>query len=503
MLIAPKRRLFCLLSLLILGFAQTAMAANYPLELTNIKPNGTTLPASHRIYSAYPGLEYNIRAAVVGGAYPFTFALANAPEGMSVDARGVVRWFNPQADATPTITVRDAEGTQVSVTWTIRVTTDGFRFVSATNGTAGGSGTLASPWRNLADVYSLGAPTDIVYFRTGTYTLASLPRQSVGTAWERVEFGQSANPTTWIAYPEESPRIDFGYRAGGDPGALIRLNSNNAGGSLRHPYVDGFETLNSRIIGFQTGAPATFRRLRMHHLTVGGDGTNASFIMTLNSGETPMSGMVIQDCDFSYWPVNSVSLKIYSQSKILIEDTVHHDGSVAIELKGDVRQFSVRNNAFYNVSGTAIGGNMHGGLGVGVYGEVLYNNVRSGNPAVDINQDGLAGRIHVYRNTFVGRAQVRNTDSADGPFYFQFNVIVNSDPGTPSGSHIYHLNVTDPSRIALFDNLVGSPSDNIVDINGNLTSNYARYLGTHGHQLPGLNAALPTAPRNLRVTPGQ
>ena len=49
----------------------------------------------------------------------------------------------------------------------------------------------------------------------------------------------------------------------------------------------------------------------------------------------------------------------------------------------------------------------------------------------------MAGVTHIYRNTFVGRVSVRNTDTADGPFYFTNNVIVNSDAGTPAGSHVY------------------------------------------------------------------
>ena len=64
--------------------AQAASAANYPLELTNIGPVGVRgMSANNRIFRAYPGLVYNIRAAVVGGATPFVFALTNARAGNS------------------------------------------------------------------------------------------------------------------------------------------------------------------------------------------------------------------------------------------------------------------------------------------------------------------------------------------------------------------------------------------------------------------------------------
>ena len=90
--------------------------------------------------------------------------------------------------------------------------------------------------------------------------------------------------------------------------------------------------------------------------------------------------------------------------------------------------------------------------------------------ALRLNQNGESRRIFVYRNTFQGRIQVQNTDAADGPFTLSNNVIVNNDSGTPSGSHVFHSAVSAPSRIILSNNLVGYPSDNIVDTNGNLTA---------------------------------
>lgn len=132
-------------------------------------------------------------------------------------------------------------------------------------------------------------------------------------------------------------------------------------------------------------------------------------------------------------------------------------------------------------------------------GEFLFNYARAANVALDINQDSMAGRIYVYRNTLVGRVRVRNTDSADGPFYFSNNVIVNNDGGTPSGSHIAYESVSAPNRVIQGSNLAGYPGDNIVDTNGNLTAAYASYIGTHGHQGGGAGSTLPTSPRNLRI----
>jgi len=479
----------------------SAFGANYPLEITNIKPAGGLASAS-RIYKAYPGIEYNIRAAVIGGAFPYTFSLANAPTGMTVDSRGVISWTNPQSNASPTLTVRDSEGAQVTVTWPVTVTTAGFRFVSGSGAAAPtGTGTLANPWRNLSDVYNNASTMDIIYFRTGTYSQASLPRVSAG-AWLRVEWN-SEKPTTWITYPGESPVLDFGHRAGVENGTLIRMGDSIAGGETRAPYIDGFESINISYIGFQTGSPGTFRRLRMHGLRVGGDGTNSAFIMTLTE-DPPVVGMVIQDCQFYDAIEQAVTIKIYGQAKLLIEDTVHHHAWVGIELKDDVRRYTVRNNLFHDITLHALGGNMHE---VTTNGEIDFNTMLqpgAGQFALDVNQDGMAVTTYIYRNTLVGRVRIRSVDATNGPFYFRYNVIVNSDPGTPAGSHIYHEEVTAPSRIIVSNNLVGYPADGIVDASGRLTAAYSSYLGTHGSQLSGSGStptptAPPGAPSNVRI----
>ena len=400
---------------------------------------------------------------------------------------------NPQANAQPTISVTDSLGARVNATWAITVTTTGFKFLDSVNGSTGGNGSMNSPWRNLIDAYNNAGANDFLVFRSGTYTTTSIPRIGVGGPWEGVEW-QGA--MVWLAYPGTQPTIDFGYRPGSDNGTMIRFGGNNT-------YVDNFLTDNTRVIGFQfdTGNNATFRRLRMRNLLVGGDGTNAAFIMTITY-PNPSRFMVIQDCEFANVANNSVTLKIYAQEKMLIEDTIHHDAMVAIELKDDVRRFTVRGNTLYNISVTAIGGNMQE---TGTHGEILFNYSRA-QIALDMNQNGMAGPIHAYRNTLIGRVRVRNTDSADGPFTIYNNVIVSDDAGTPSGSHVFLENVSAPNRVNVSNNLAGYPSDNLVDGNGYLTSGYASYVSTHGYQSrtgtttpPPPTTTAPQPPTNLRV----
>jgi hypothetical protein len=482
----------------------TAYAANYPLELVSPRAVGTapssiaeSITTQNRIFKAYPGIEYNIRAVVVGGEFPYVFSLSGAPGGMTINrGTGEIVWPNPTGTTvTPTISVTDAEGTVRSASWTITVTTSGFRFVDSVNGSAypAGAGTRDNPWRGLADIVNSpdAVAGDVVYFRSGTYAPTGLTRASIGSVWERVEFS-SAKPNIWIAYPGETPVIDFGFRVGVDAGVLFRLPTTNL-------YVDGLEATNARVIGFQTGdgAYGVFRRVRMHDLNMINaelDGSNAAFIMTLSSySDADVGGnisgwsqhLAIQDSEFFGSP-NNVAIKIYSQWKLLIEDNYFHDSLGGVELKADIPQFTYRHNVHERIPGISIGGNMHSYT---THGEVLFNLVKPvGQYALDLNQDGYAKRVDIYRNTFLGRVRLRNTDAADGPFAFYNNVIVNDD----SGSHITMESV-DPSRATVSNNLVGTASDGIVDANGRLLGTYVSFTGTRGYEI----GVAPVAPLNL------
>jgi len=338
-----------------------------------------------------------------------------------------------------------------------------------------GNGSRERPWRTLLDVYAGGRPGDFVYFLTGVYDPAGLPRASAGSPWERVVFAESARPVGWIAAPGHTPVLDFAANRGASAVPLIRFRGGNV-------YVDALETVNSHLIAFQfesgPGPGPTFRRLRMHTHGPGIDGANAAFIMTTTS-PTPSDFMVVQDSEFRDVTGESVTVKIYAQRKLLIENTSHRSTPVAIELKDDVRQFTVRGNQFRDIARTAIGGNMHETT---THGTISFNNVRAG-IALDLNQDGMAGRVDVRRNTFVGRVQVRNTDAADGPFIIANNVIVSPDRGV-RGTRVSFESVSAPDRVQIGDNLTGSPGDRVVDDAGDLSGRWVPHVGTHGHQLP-------------------
>jgi hypothetical protein len=476
------------------GFVEPA---RYPLELVSPrmpdsspspKDDAPTISAGHRIFRAYPGIEYNIRAVVIGGSYPYRFALSKAPYGMTIDAvTGEIRWPKPSAgQVTATITVTDAEGTTQSSAWPIMVAADSFRIVDAKQGDDSNPGTLASPWRSLAKVKASEAAGATIYFRTGVYRTtdmaASGPEADV---WHRVEFNGRYHPVQWLAFPGEKPVIDNDYVAGRNQGRFIRIT-----GSGRSPvYLDGLEITNSRHIGLQYGSGscdfAVFRRLSIHDIAESIDGANSAGIMTLTSRDDPSWYNAYQDIDFHDNAPGGI--KQYSHTKFLWEDCRFRDSGIGPDLKSDTTRFEVRGCSFTNNSRERAGlfGNMHPSPQGEISGEIRFNRmICGGSPtmlALEVNQDGLANTIHVYRNTLLGVVNVRNVDQADGPFVFTRNVIVNM---ISSPNHINFESVSDPSRITATDNLTGFPNDGIVDAEGNLTSAHRANIGKRGHQLP-------------------
>jgi hypothetical protein len=466
------------------------------LEITQPRSG---LNTQNRYYKAYPGLEYNVRIAVIGGAYPYSFALTTAPVGMTITSNGTIVWPNPVASATPyavTARVTDSEGTTASVTWNITVTTNGFRFIDAVNGRSvaeGGTGTLNNPWKTIKDWYegdvyeSKGSSTyvnEFLYYRAGTYEINGY-FEGTGRGRRMPVLG-TRKPVVWLAYPGERVVIDHRYSGDPNTGSYICFYSNS-----NNLYIDGIEFRNMYNHSIKLdcdGDNQVIRRSTFYNLGPGEDGANSSFIMTTGNGGIP-DNMVIQDCTFSNLTIGAFN-KFYVANKLLIEDNTFANGLGSpvegIALKSGIFSTTVRNNRFYSINSQAIGGNMHPNPVLTTANiEICYNFVAtSTSSAIRINQDGLAGVIYIYRNTFMGPVWV-TANAGNGPFRFEYNVFVNDQSGTPAGSHIYYYNVTDPTRILSRNNLAGYPRDGIVNSQGALTASYQQYLGTHGYQLTG------------------
>jgi hypothetical protein len=509
---ASAHHRFFLLPLFLLLMSASAQAANYPLELVSPRAAGSSpssgqpaISANNRIFWAYPGVEYNIRATVIGGKYPYRFALSSAPAGMTINARtGEIRWPNPTANAAPTITVTDSENTQVQSSWSITVDAGRFIFIDANNGRefdapTPGTGTISNPFRRMRDLYSGSVyeskrdsrfANRIAYFRNGTYYMDGFVEDANGGDYAgRMPVMDGVKPVAWLAYPGESPTIDgrctaMNPQIGSRPcnfGVHIAFYD-----SGNNTYIDGFRVINTARHAFRTIGSGNYQVFRRNQFLVNGpapSGVNQSFIATA-AVEPGGSYMSIQDNVFDDNEQGSC-VKLYSTNRILIEDNVCRNvvgsESEGFAIKGgEMRRVTVRHNVVDNVYQKGIGGNMHTLFS----GEILFNRViNSGTIAGDINQDGVAGEVFIERNTFVGRVMLRNVTSTTGPFHFRNNIIVNTDTNQANQNNIYYSNVSDPSRVQITTNLVGTPDDGIVDEIGVLTGQYLQYRGVHGAEI--------------------
>lgn len=504
---------------------QQALGTDYPLELafprsaeTAPAPGQPTISPNHRIFWAYPGIEYNIRAAVIGGAYPYTFSLSHAPEGMTIHpGTGEISWLSPRAgtSVTPTITVLDSNNSTVSTSWTIMVDASRFIFLDAVNGrefdaSPPGQGTLKSPFKKIRDLME-GTDYEskrrnrhadkIAYFRQGTYVIDGYIER-FSTHGGRMAVLETHKPVAWLAYPGEQPVID-GQCIAATP--QIGKRPCNSGhhiafyGNSHNTYVDGFRVTNMAYFGFRVEGMGNYQVFRRNYFTRLGPterSINEGWITTASSGNDRMgSYMTIQDNVFEEVDAGSC-IKLYSTQRTLIEDnicranydTTGHHSSEGIAIKGGpLDRITVRHNIIYDITQRGIGGNMHGLGSADILFNRIYNIRTSEGTALEVNQDGMANNVRIYRNTIVGPVWVRNTDAEDGPFTFSENIIINND----SGNHLYYYEVKDPTRIIFNNNLVGRPSDKTLDQNLDLTPAFSSHLGTRGYQIIGSTETLP------------
>jgi hypothetical protein len=509
----PSALLMLTILLLLMFITSSGLAANYPLEI--IQPRAG-LNTKNRFYKAYPGLEYNVRAAVIGGAYPFTYELTTYPQGMTIDGNtGEISWQNPTTSGSPytvTLRVTDKEGTQQTVTWTVTVTTSGFYFLDAVKGKTaaqGGTGTLSNPWKTLGDMYESSSPPvnadkdknsyagGFLYFRSGTYAVGTDTFLEDGT---HVALRGGNKPLVWLAYPGETPILDVGA------GWLeVYAGASNL-------YVDGFDLTNITNVyrrGWRvesSGDDVTFRRNKHHGLTKVAGSLNQSTIMISAAG--PGQNWAFLNNEF--YDINGgYALLGYDAKKVLVANNLMHDmgDTRGIGLKVDCDQWFVRANTGYNIGGNSINNAIWIGYSQLSYPfkdiEVSYNNFSGSGALLDVAGESSAhhaGKVYVFRNTLAGDVVFRSLGTGDGPFTVSNNVIVND---SSSADHIDCPNCTDGSAFIKIDNLSGFPTDGIIDASGNLTSVYSSFLGTRGYQL-GDNSASPqpislSPPTGLRI----
>jgi hypothetical protein len=526
-----NRSLFFALCSLPFALAVSIHAANYPLQIIQPQPNLNTVS---RYYKAYPGIAYRVPVGVFGGAYPFTYTLTTAPTGMLINSSGIITWPTPTTTGSPhpvTVRVTDQEGTVVTRSWTITVTQQGFLFIDAQNGThaAGfgcttgcGDGTINNPFHSMIDVYrgngregdnvayqSMSDTTYndyFIYWRQGIYGLEGYFENAETPQQYQMEWRGNAKPHVWLAYPGETVVIDHNLAPGSiAPG--FPPDSNGAfldwrDGDSTDAYIQGITFRDARNHVFRfNGDRKVFFECTFTNLGPSLDGHNSSLIMFSGSG-SPGTDQYNFIKDNLFDRVSSQGagayIKTYSLGYSVFEGNRFTNpsgsGVEGLALKANDRHIDVRQNTFI---GDFNSGSISGNWADGGNFEIRFNKVMGALSDATVSWFGalvmnyhnsMAAPVQVYRNTFEGTVMLRRATSSQFPIRMYNNVIVNRNSGTPAGSHVSHSSeVTAPSIMILGTgptaNLVGYPTDTIINANGDLTSAYASYLGTHGYQL--------------------
>jgi uncharacterized repeat protein (TIGR02543 family) len=471
-----------------------------PLEIGFPREAGTgspAIPATHPVFRAYPGVTYTVRPAIYGGAYPYTFSLANQPEGMVIDsATGLITWPDPQASTGPiTLTVTDADGTQAQSTWSVSVSTTGFVFVDAAySGVETGS--ISQPYSSIAAMLNAATSiTDIVYFRAGTHTL---PVRGTQLYWVGQGCKLTFKPTAWIGYPGETVTIDMAqhYIEGASSVYFSSLSFINIPDwAVRALSNAAYSVIRDCSFSAATAQYTTNLSSSVYSNRGSSDGTGY-YAVFQNNTLTNSSG------------VGLVSLK--DQDHALIEHntvsgvTAGTQGSKAlIENVQNNVLLTVRTNDMRSTldSVTPLAGD-----GKASTTETTYNFFKGTNVVVWIggDQSNPPGKTDLYRNTIHGRMIVNYLDGsncgASGPYSFDSNVFISN--GSPYYTVDYigfreGVNIPEtcfPRTNNIIDN-TWFVSD-VIDANGNLLPAYTEFIGVIGWQLGSA-----VVPGTLSLTP--
>lgn len=456
----------------LLALCSAAHGALLALEI--IAPRAG-LSTTNRYYKAYPGLEYKVPIAAIGGRYPNSYSLTGGPSGMSVDSStGVLAWPNPTTSGSPhsvTVQVTDALGATASVTWTITVTTTGFLFVQA-GAADGGTGSLASPFNSIDDWY-IDKPNSaysgqFLYYRTGSYNTNAAP---VEDSWRLAMPGNK--PTVWLAYPGESPVI-------------------NVAGSHIAPYpaisnwfMDGLTVRNMDTnfgVRIDSGGDnMVFYRCTFADMPVGagGGGTNASGVMISNGGAKSNYVAFVDNTFSDFVGGTAYGILGYYADRVLVErntfTNITASDSKGVGPKMNNALWFIRDNRLNVQNGQAIW--------VDTYPttqqiEASYNLAR-GAKALWVGQETTGwGAFESYRNTFVGQVELSNFNT--GPASFTSDIIVNA---SGNANHIDYAGGQTPTVTTV---LSGTAGDGILDAAGNLQGSYrTTYLGSRGYEIGG------------------
>lgn len=493
---------------LLLVFCNSSIAANYSLEIIQPQPG---LSTANRYYKAYPDREYKVRIGAIGGLYPYTYAIVeptttcNNTNAVTLDSStGILTWTPQVGDSgcTMSVSVTDTESTTVTREWAITVSTTGVYFLDSVGGLTvaeGGLGTLASPWKTIDDLLEAGTVSadTMAYFKTGTYNLDNLTLDLHGEYPNGYGYAKDISsgdnkPVIWLAYPGDTPTIDFGSSGWEDQAPHFKIIDNDL-------YISGFTLTNCWNFCFQGLMDrSVFSWNTFTNLRNGQDGANSAFVMSSGSGVGQRHYSYYHDNSFANVFINTdhpggAFLKFYSETKSLFEQNTlsNENGSNTTSQEGlswkGYNTYSVtRLNSINYITDHAIGGSADQNDEQTVEFN-LVRNCGTGDGVV-VSERGTQSVEYHYRNTYMCPVKIGGMaspyTSATDNFRFTDNVIQNANATYDNigGLAVYPGATVDWDGVTQVGDLYAASG--IVDTDGNLQGEFrTTYLGTKGYEL--------------------
>lgn len=453
------------------------------------------LSTTNRYYKAYPGLEYRVPVAVLGGAWPFRYELTAAPSGMTIGETygstdyGIINWTNPVTSGSPhTVTVRvtDQAGTQVTVTYTLTVTTTGFIFIDAVNGSPSsynggtGTGTISNPFQTINDWYHGDGTWDIgssvkynndysgyfVYYKNGTYNLNATFTEDIGV---RVPFVSDYKPKVHLKYPGHEPVINTNN--------IYWVHYSEPTGNIFHHGLTFDGTTNSnKIVQWESGQNdiVLFENTYAEQ-TSAGVGENSSILFTSNASVLSNYVAIIGNT-FANANGRDVYLGYWTNKGVIENNTISNNNWHGIYLKINYRYWSIRNN-----HGTL--GNTDVFVRIDTYStaadvEICWNNYKTTTNAVLLGWEaGAVSNISDYRNTWQV-AYNNSLNPASGNWDATRNVVRHN------GSYTQGYRVEAGGVTITRTELLAATTGLIDTTTGLLTgADRTTYLGIRGHEV--------------------
>jgi len=443
-----SKKLFFLMALVLLlglGLTNVGNAFTPPSP-----PNWTLEIISWPLVKAYPGIEYNIRLGVIGGRYPYSFSLVDAPAGMTITSdKGEISWTPDTGlegqSFDVSVKVVDQLSQEVYQNFSVSVTKIGFYFIATNGSDSTGDGSIGNPWATMSYAVTQGSTADILYVRGGTY----IGRIIVS----------NGNINKWIAYPGEQPTFN-----------LNQENPYTDGVVDEYAYIDGFEVINAQTKGFFCQAGHLIaRRNHMHHLYTDGPGLNPAFI---------------------FWPIG------YEEYNV-IQDNIFHDlfsenDHGASVIFYDVRYSLYEDNEAYNIEGRGVGdkdGGYHNTFRNNVLHDTTAGGVRlesqSGQDQLEVSYNlsyntGSEGLVIGWQPGYTRDVYVHHNTIVDGPIRFRDAL---NDPATDNINIYNNIVINGDSWLyACYPTVEGLVlADNIVHVDNNLLWTTGSYVFGYGY----------------------